>query len=475
MSQAQQQMPIVDLYVLSTGTVATALQEWLLKIALTERRYIVRLHSSYEQPVANNRNQIVRRFLQGDGAYLMMVDEDQAAGFNPLDFVERDLDVLGFPTPCWKSGHVEPDNPIRWNVWIDDEDGNPTGGAVRRGAPVMEVSGVGSGLILIARRVLEHPDMRAPFMDSWDEDGARRESEDRTFCKRAAAAGFTIWMAPQHACGHWKTVNLLKVVQALDLTKKQAAGRFTAPTDAFRHKRLVFTLSPGRCATAWLAQALATIPEVDAHHEPHPEFRFSLRVAQRDRAAALQFWLERKLPVLAQSPADTYVETSHLFAEGFAEPLLDIGLVPDLIVIRRPHREVASSMWKRGAIPGRGGDLDSYHLQPDDPGVLVEPPGDWHEWSDYQCCYWYCLEIEARIAKLLPIFKRRGSTIYETSMSEMVTRRGLDSLTGALNLGRVPSMPGVVNANPPHAERRRLPSDLDEQEALFERVALAAD
>jgi len=190
----EQQMKIVDLYVLSCGQIVTALQEWILKIALTEWRYIVRLHSSYEQPVANNRNQIVRRFLQGDGDYLMMVDEDQAAGFNPLDFVERDLDVLGFPTPVWKTGQVTPDDPVRWNVWVDDEDGNPTGGAVRRGAEVMEVSGVGSGLIIIARRVLEHPDMRAPFMDTWDEDGARRESEDRTFAsgrrQRALPSGW---------------------------------------------------------------------------------------------------------------------------------------------------------------------------------------------------------------------------------------------------------------------------------------------
>ena len=457
--------PIVDVYVLSCGTVATALHEWTMRIALTERRYQIRLHGSYDQPVANNRNQIVRRFLQADGDYLMMIDEDQAAGFNPMDFVAADKDIVGFPTPVWRTGHTTPDDPIRWNVWIDDEEGRPTGGAMKQGDRLVEVGGVGSGLILIARRVLAHPEMQAPFMDEWDEDGCRTASEDRTFCIRARKAGFKVWCAPHHTCGHFKTVDLVKVVTALDLARKQATGRYVTPMDAFRGKRLIFSLSPGRCGTAWLARALAALEDVDAHHEPHPEFRFIMRPAQYDPATALQFWLEKKLPVISSTPASTYVETSHLFGQGFARPLLQIGIVPDLIVIRRPHREVAVSMWKRGAIPGRVKALDPYHLQPDDQSILVKPTGDWHEWTDYQVCYWHGLEIEARVAQLVPLFRSRGSTVAETRMSEMVTRQGIDRLCETLGLERVPELPGVVNANPPHVEQRKPPEDVDAQEA----------
>ena len=458
----------VDVYTLSTGQIAIGQHKWLTRIALSEGRYDLRLHASCDQPVANNRNRIVREFLQGDGDYLMMVDEDQAADFNPLDLVAYDKDILGFPTPVWKAGESSDEQPVRMNITLDDPDGGASGAAIRTEGVLMELAGsIGSGMIIIARRVLEHPEMRAPFQDAWDQDGIRRQSEDWTFCRRARAAGFSVWIAPNHPSSHYKCVDLLRVYRALESTRRISVGRYVPPADALRGKRLIFSLSAGRCGTAWLAKALNSLDGVDARHEPRPEFRHVLRAAQRSRSVAVQFWLSQKIPALVAQRSSTYVETSHLFVQGFAEALLEIGLLADLIVIRRSHRETALSMWRRKAIPGRNKLFSSYHVQPDDPDVRVRTGSDWHTWSDYQVCYWYCLEVEARTAATIPSFRKLGAKIHETTMRQMVTREGLDALTDGLGLQRVRDLPARVNANAPARSRRMPPADLEAEEDLF--------
>ena len=85
------------------------------------------------------------------------------------------------------------------------------GYVLRHPEPLMEISAAGAGAVLIARRVLEHPDMRFPFRDRFTEDGVRKQGEDVTFIRRARAAGFQAWAAMGYRCSHFKTVDLLLV------------------------------------------------------------------------------------------------------------------------------------------------------------------------------------------------------------------------------------------------------------------------
>jgi len=189
---------------------------------------------------------------------------------------------------------------------------------------------------------------------------------------------------------------------------------------AFKGKRLIFVMSTGRCGTLYLSKVMGTIPGVVAFHEPEPDFVRVMRPAQHYPQLFYQFWIEHKLPHIYNTPGDVYLETSHLFIKGFALPLLHLGIVPDIIVLRRPRREVALSIWRGGAIPGRNFMAQRYWLQPDDYVLTPFVRGPhWHAFTDYQLCYWYTIEIERRIAAYLPKFAAAGSRIYETTLMQM--------------------------------------------------------
>lgn len=159
-------------------------------------------------------------------------------------------------------------------------------------------------------------------------------------------------------------------------------------------KRLIFTVTTGRSGTMFLASILRLLKGNDCFHEPGNLFNQYFREAIYDQKMARRFWLDRKLPEISSLPHKVYIETSHLFCKGFFEPLLDLGHVPDLILLSRNKREVALSLLNLRTIPGRTpAGIESY-LGPDDPGVLKLP--DYQLLSDYQLCYWYCLEIQRR-------------------------------------------------------------------------------
>ena len=141
---------------------------------------------------------------------------------------------------------------------------------------------------------------------------------------------------------------------------------------------LVFVWSPGRCGTGYLAKMLQTIPGIVARHEPPPQF--SMDIEDRER-----FWREEKLPAIEAMNTPIYIETSHVFP-AFLPSLWAIGEGAAIIQIKRDHRDVALSYWRRRSIPGRSGRGKSFLLQPDFDG--------WRDLTDYQLCYWHSREIE---------------------------------------------------------------------------------
>ncbi|MFN8641524.1 MAG: hypothetical protein U0802_07665 [Candidatus Binatia bacterium] len=161
-----------------------------------------------------------------------------------------------------------------------------------------------------------------------------------------------------------------------------------------RAKTLVVTVTAGRTGTTFLTHLLALCPDTTSLHEPEPSFVPVLRLAQRDPDLARRFLLEYKLPFVAAVPTRRYVETGHLLGKGFLEPLLDLGLAPGVVALRRAPRRVATSLLSRRTVPGRGKLGLKYLLHPDDRGVLALP--GWTRCSDYQLCFWYALEMERR-------------------------------------------------------------------------------
>ena len=129
-------------------------------------------------------------------------------------------------------------------------------------------------------------------------------------------------------------------------------------------KALIFTITPGRSGTKYLATLFNSLSNVSAHHEPTPDFVSVMRRVQQDPEVAFSFLRHEKLPVIAAAQAPVYAETSHVFSKGFLEPMLLMELRPKLVVLRRYPTDVAWSLVERNMIPGRTGSGSLYLLDP---------------------------------------------------------------------------------------------------------------
>lgn len=202
-----------------------------------------------------------------------------------------------------------------------------------------------------------------------------------------------------------------------------------------RGKRPIFTITTGRSGTRYLARLLRYVPNVGSYHEPEPKFSDVMRKAQLDPRAAYEFWVLKKLPRIASEPAPVYIETCHLFCKGFVEPLLELGFIPDLIILSRSNRSVASSLYRLDIIPGRGEKGDKWLLSPEDPRVLPLP--GWQALHDYQLCYWYCLEIEHRSQRYANMLGRMGARVVQVSLGQIRTTPGFNKLVNDLGLPKL--------------------------------------
>jgi len=236
-------------------------------------------------------------------------------------------------------------------------------------------------------------------------------------------------------------------------------------------KRLIFTVTSGRSGTAYLANVLSYVPNVSSYHEPRPSFSKVMRSVQQNKEIAYEFWIEKKLPSIAKDPSSIYIETTHMFSKGFIEPLLDLDIIPDLILLTRPYRRVALSFCRFGSIPGRTAQGLKYLLSPTDPDVLLLP--NWQNLDDYQLCYWYCLEIARRSHKYGNLFTDLGSRVVKVSLDEISTVSGFEKLLLGLNLQKPDGpkwteyleMKGNRINTRAHLNRpARIPDDLDSAE-----------
>ena len=81
----------------------------------------------------------------------------------------------------------------------------------RRG--LLEVDAVGSGVMLIARRVLEK--VKIPFERKWNDEGVPIKGLDFYFCDKAKALGFKIFVHWEYLCSHFKKVDLVWILKLL--------------------------------------------------------------------------------------------------------------------------------------------------------------------------------------------------------------------------------------------------------------------
>jgi hypothetical protein len=159
-------------------------------------------------PITQNRNKIRKRMLATDADFLMMFDDDVVPQFNPTEAVFMDKDVLGFPTRRRQGQRLE------WVVYakhptLKDKYSAIDLDKVRGDADLLKVDAVGTGAILIKRKVLEK--IKHPFEDIFDDEGIRILGQDLNFCKKATEAGFKVFCAPKMICEHIKDHGLVNM------------------------------------------------------------------------------------------------------------------------------------------------------------------------------------------------------------------------------------------------------------------------
>lgn len=152
--------------------------------------------------ISAGRNEMSQGFVnQTNADYLMWIDSDmQFPPYGVTRLVRHDLDIVG-GVYFRKSADARP-LVLRFNeagLFEEIMDLPETG--------LFEVDGIGTGFLLIHRRVIEAftpevvAELGTPFGLGKGPTG-REEGEDLSFCRRAKRLGFKIWADPTIPLGH---------------------------------------------------------------------------------------------------------------------------------------------------------------------------------------------------------------------------------------------------------------------------------
>ncbi len=143
--------------------------------------------------------------------------------------------------------------------------------------------------------------------------------------------------------------------------------------------RAIFSVNTGRCGSDYLAQLVATCPNAVVEHEPRPiGHDEALHLYQKGDLRMMETVVKDRLKRIRQANelGKIYVETNHCFIKGFGW-LLAENLESSrwaVIELQRDPSKIAESLFRNRTSPfqklGR-----RWLLCPDQPGMLVRPPG----------------------------------------------------------------------------------------------------
>jgi len=189
---------------------------------LQDSRFTVRMDAPTHRPFENNLHHCIVDFMDNGDDFWLTMDSDNPPLGNPLDRVQDDLDVVGFPTPVYHNTN-NGERPWYMNAYkrnFEEQGYNefqPQDG-------LQEVDAVGTGCVLMARRVFEHPMMQSgAFTRKLDGRGRVRAGNDMAFCERAKESGFRVWADFERPCRHFVDgVELIELIQAVNQLKESS-------------------------------------------------------------------------------------------------------------------------------------------------------------------------------------------------------------------------------------------------------------
>jgi len=195
-----------------TGTLAAALVTNILAMMNDPHYRVLYYPIGHRRPVDAARNEIVDLFLQSDCEYLLMIDADMADDTDYqtqprfLELAKLGKDIIGALGLMWKDEEGVIPN-------ILDYDEKEEGLKIKRTfviGDIVEADAIGSGVMMIHRRVLEKLDPPY-FKYVYDDKGMLALGQDFFFCQKAKEAGFRIYTYTGILTSHYQNINLLDI------------------------------------------------------------------------------------------------------------------------------------------------------------------------------------------------------------------------------------------------------------------------
>lgn len=185
------------------------------------------------------------------------------------------------------------------------------------------------------------------------------------------------------------------------LNERLLEKRLQKLRESVKDRRLIFTISPGRAGSEYLATLLNTAKNVSAYHEPLPRMNGGYLEMAMNRPLAGSFGKRRiKLlginRVLSRLDRKTiYAETSHMFIKSFYDVVLDYYENVEVIVLRRPLPEVLKSFIEMGFFSEINPASPRWMHNPGSANSAAELLKPVDEMDQYEKCIAYLLDIEA--------------------------------------------------------------------------------
>tara|TARA_Y100000310_G_C20698933_1_gene827872 strand:- start:3192 stop:3836 length:645 start_codon:yes stop_codon:yes gene_type:complete len=177
-------------------------------------RYKLSIIMPSHKPFENNLHHIRNDFIKSTCDYWLTIDADNPPSQNPLDLVELDKDIMGFPTPIIHFDRKSlGDQPVYWNAY----DYVKHADSYRPHTPfegLQKVDAVGTGCVLFARRVFENKELqKGAFNRKLNPDGTVYKGNDISFCERAREQGFEIFAHYDYPCDHMNELSVNEMIE----------------------------------------------------------------------------------------------------------------------------------------------------------------------------------------------------------------------------------------------------------------------
>lgn len=215
-------LPKVRLTCTTTGSVR---RETAASIMGTSRdpRFQVDVHYMNDRPYESALNRAARDVIAGGFDWWLHIDSDQYWTANPFDAIDHDKDLIGYPAPIYNPGGGEGVPVMSFMAWhISDPADETTVTAAKANGKLTRVDFIASGAFLIRVAALASAGIAQPFARRYDADGVADRGGDIEFCRKWREAKLLVWADFGNVCGHFKSVDLLLVMQDMVALQRQA-------------------------------------------------------------------------------------------------------------------------------------------------------------------------------------------------------------------------------------------------------------